>query len=111
MPATILAANQPGPLPLDIPFNAPTDGPAVLMVIGSVWSQTENTLIGIEILLDGTGIGASPVYSNGTATHRVTVPTFINVDLASGDHSLQLTAGDGPTVTDSNDYYSVVLLY
>jgi hypothetical protein len=37
--------NQVGPLPLKTQFNSPMDGPAVLVVTGSLWSQSVNTLL------------------------------------------------------------------
>ena len=106
-----LIINQAGPLPITQNFSAPGDEPMYLEVNGSVWSQTLNTLIGIEISLDGQNIGAAQVFSNGSATHRPVVPAYLLIQLSEGQHSLTLSASTPTTVSDSNDFYTAVLHY
>jgi hypothetical protein len=100
-----------GPLPLTASFNAPSDAPSCLIISGSVWTQTPNQTIGIAVSLDGQPVGSASLFSNLQATHRAVVPTYIPVKLKFGAHTLVLSATPGATVSDLNDYFSVVLEY
>ena len=100
-----------GPLPINVTFQAPGDSPMHLEVNGSVWSQTPNVVIGIGVNLDGQQIGHARIFSNGTATHRTVVPDFIPIQLKQGQHTLSLFIDTAQTVSDFNDFYSVVLHY
>ena len=57
---------QAGPLPIKVAFNAPTDAPMYLEVNGSVWSQSNNTMIGISVQVDNNVLGQAQIYSNGS---------------------------------------------
>jgi len=98
-----------GPLPLSVNFKAPSDGPATLVVSGSVWCQTANQMIGISVQLDGHTIGQAVIFSNLQATHRAVVPTYIPVKLTYGEHKLTLVAANAHTTSDYNDVYSIAL--
>jgi hypothetical protein len=111
MPVMSILNQAKGGLPVSVSFDAPTDGPACLMVAGSVWAGTPNQLIGVSLELDGTVIGSSMIYSNLNTTHRATVPSFIPVKLTFGSHKITLVALNAATVSDYNDFYDVVLLY
>ena len=110
MACQVIFNQKKGPLPLTVSFNAPSDGPACLIVYGSVWSQTANSTIGIAVSLDGQAIGSASIWSNLQATHRAVVPTYIPVKLKFGPHQLILSATPG-TVGDQNDFFTVVLEY
>jgi hypothetical protein len=104
--------NQKGPLPISANFNAPSDAPMYLEVNGSVWTQTANSMIGIQIALDGQVIGTAQIFSNTQSTHRTVVPQYIRVQLKQGQHSLALTAlPNSTTVSDLNDFFLAVLHY
>lgn len=103
--------NQAGPLPITAIFNAPGNEPMYIEVNGSVWTQSANAMIGIAITLDGKNVGTAHIFSNANATHRAVVPAYIAVQLAQGQHTLQLAAAPGTTVSDSNDIYAAVLHY
>ncbi len=115
MPIQVILNQQPGPLPITISFTAPTDGPSCIVVSGSVWTQTANQTIGIEVSLDGQTIGSASIFSNAPATHRAVVPTYIPVTLSVGDppppHKLVLSAATPATISDLNDFFDVVLEY
>jgi len=112
MAIQVLLNQKKGPLPLNVSFNAPSDAPMYLEVTGSVWTQTANQLIGIAIQLDGQAIGTAQVFSNGASTHRPVVPTYIPVQLKQGPHTLALsTIAGSTTVSDFNDFFTVVLHY
>ena len=104
--------SQKGPLPVSVNFSAPSDAPMYIEVSGSVWTQTANSMIGIEIHLDNQEIGFAQIFSNANATHRAVVPAYIQIQLQQGQHSLVLKAvGGTTTVSDSNDFYVAVLHY
>jgi hypothetical protein len=109
--ATQVIVSQAGPLSIKVPFSAPSDGPAALLVAGSVWTQNANTMIGIMVILDGQNIGTAQVFANPTATHMNVVPIVIPVTLSQGNHVLQLAPSNTYTVSDQNDGYTVALMY
>jgi hypothetical protein len=111
MAALPILNQQKGPLPIKIEFSSPTDAPATIMVTGSVWSQTANVIIGIEVYIDGKPIGSSSIYSNLQATHRATVATYIPVTIPFGPHQLALEPLNANTVSDINDFFDAVLMY
>ena len=102
---------QVGPMPITATFQAMGDAPMYLEVTGSVWSQTANVTIGIKVNLDGQDIGHARIFSNGTATHRSVVPAFIPIKLKQGQHTLKLSPESAQTVSDFNDFYTVVIHY
>jgi hypothetical protein len=112
MAVQVILNEKKGPLPLTATFNAPSDAPTCLVVTGSVWTQTANQTIGIEVSLDGKPIGLASIFSNLQATHRTVVPTYIPLTLKFGPHTLTLSAAPGTTtISDINDFFSTVLLY
>lgn len=109
--ATQIIIAQKGPLPIKVSFAAPSDGPAALMVAGSVWTQNVNTMIGIGVSLDGNPLGVVQIFANPASTHMNVVPGTFPVTLTQGTHSLLLAPATSTTVSDYNDFYSVVLDY
>jgi hypothetical protein len=101
---------QAGPLPITTTFNSIGDSPMYIEVNGSVWTQTANVLIGIDIQIDGQAAGKAQVFSNAGSTHRPVVGTYIQVKLGQGQHKLTLTASAN-TVSDFNDRYTAVIHY
>lgn len=109
--ATQLIVSQKGPLPISVQFPAISDSPATLMVMGSVWSQNVNTMIGIQVALDGPVIGTAQIFCNPASTHMNVVPTVIPVELSQGNHVLKLLPATPTTTSDYNDFYTVILNY
>src|SRR5215211_8427614 len=104
--------SQAGPLPVTGTFDAPGDSPMYIEVNGSVWTQSANQMIGIQIALDGNNIGTAKIFSNAAATHRTVVPAYLPVKLSQGQHKLTLSAiTPGTTVSDFNDFYTAVIHY
>lgn len=103
--------NQKGPLPIKVTFQSIGDQPMYIEVNGSVWTQQLNTMIGIEVDVDGNKAGTAYIFSNATATHRTVVPAYIPVKLAQGQHTLTLNVANSQTVSDYNDYYTAVIHY
>ena len=111
MPVQVILSKQ-GPLPLTINFSAVCDAPVTLEVNGSVWTQTANNMIGIQVAIDNGAVGKAQIFSNTAATHRAVVPAYIPLQLAFGQHSITLSAVPGSTtVSDQNDFYTAVLHY
>ena len=100
---------QAGPLPIKALFNAPGDEPMYLEVNGSVWTQSENSMIGIVVQVDNNVLGQAQIFSNGNATHRTVVPAYFQLQLGEGQHAIVLANSGG--VSDSNDFYTAVLHY
>lgn len=110
MAVQVLIGNQKGPLPIQTSFLAPGDMPMYVEVQGSVWTQSANQMIGIQVTLDGAVIGTANIFSNGSSTHRAVVPVYLPVKLTQGSHTIQLSvAPNTTTVSDLNDVFSVVL--
>ncbi|NND73409.1 MAG: hypothetical protein HKN44_00215 [Ilumatobacter sp.] len=111
--------NQPGPLPLTATVKTGSTGPASLAVAGSVWSETTNVMLGVDVEFDGTAVGTAKIFSNGTDTHRALVPMHVPVDLDKPftgdppteppDYTVTLKPANGDTITDENDWFQVVL--
>jgi hypothetical protein len=111
MPVQVIVS-QPGPLPITVNFKAVSDAPIYLELNGSVWTQSANQMIGIQVAIDGGPIGKALIFSNAASTHRTVVPIFIPLQLQFGQHSVTLSAlPNSTTVSDQNDYYTVVLHY
>lgn len=111
MPVQIILS-QKGPLPITVNFKALSDAPVTLEVQGSIWTQSANSMIGIQVAIDGGAVGTAQIFSNTPSTHRAVVPAYIPLQLAFGQHSLTLSAAPGSTtVSDLNDLYTAVLHY
>lgn len=110
MAVQMIINNQKGALPITATFNAIGDTPMFLEVNGSVWSQSTNVMIGINIDIDGQALGTAFIFSNGASTHRAVVPAYIQVKLSQGQHKLTLSAAPN-TVSDFNDFYTAVIHY
>lgn len=112
MAVQVLIGNQKGPLPIQASFMAPGDMPMYLEVQGSVWTQTANQMIGIQVAVDGNVVGTANIFSNASSTHRAVVPVYLPIKLTQGSHTIQLSAAPGTTtVSDLNDLYTAVLHY
>ena len=103
--------SQKGPLPINVNFNAVGDSPMYLEVNGSVWTQSANNMIGIQIALDGSVIGTANIFANAASTHRAVVPAYIPIKLQQGQHTLTLSTAPGTTVSDFNDFFTAVIHY
>jgi len=103
--------DQQGPLPIKAAFNSLTDEPVYVEVNGSVWSQMPNTPIGILVEVDGIVIGKALIFSNQPTTHRTVVPSYGQVQLGPGQHTIVLSPVTPTTTSDENDFYTAVIHY
>jgi hypothetical protein len=104
--------NQAGPLPLKGGFIADTKDSALLVVTGSLVSQTANVLLQMSVSLDGKQIGVAQLWSNGANTHRVLPTLFIGLPpLGPGQHTIMLNLLSPYSGADLNDYFSASLIF
>ena len=104
--------SQKGPLPISVSFNPPGDLTAILEINGSVWTQTANSMIGIQVQLDGVNLGQANIFSNAASTHRAVVPAYFKIPLKYGvQHKLVLSAATSSTTSDFNDFFTAVIHY
>jgi hypothetical protein len=106
-----LIVDQQGPLPIQATFNSMTDEPVYLEVNGSVWSIVPDTPIGILVEVDGTVVGKALIFSNQPSTHRTVVPSYGQVQLGPGQHTIVLSPVTPTTTSDANDFYTAVIHY
>ena len=113
MADAIVLLDTAGPLPVSTTFNAPSDGPVIFVLSGTAWTQDAPVLIGLNLVLDGEGIGnAAMCWANQNANHQAMRTTFIPFDnLTFGKHTIEVVNAYSETITDVNDYVQVTLLY
>jgi len=100
--------NASGPLPLNSQFYTPTNGMLLIYVSGSMFAPSPQTMLVMNILMDGQQIGTCQVFANNPNIHMALVPAFIPVpQQQSGTHILTLAAGNG--VTDGNDCFNATV--
>jgi hypothetical protein len=99
---------QAGPLPIQTNFTAPLDGDMLLLVTGTLWSQTENVMLTLAVYIDNVQVGSAQIFSNGTSTHRALPALFSNLNLSSGAHVLTLSTD---AIADGNDTFYAAILY
>ena len=106
-----IVINQKGPLPISTTFQAKSDGPALLMLSGSVWAVAAQSLIGFQLLVDDVSIAAATIFANLANSHMAVVPIAVPYTFTFGQHKITLTPMTGPTVSDQNDSFQVTVLY
>ena len=107
--------NQAGPLPISTSIQTGSNGPSMLQVSGSVWTQAADGQIGIAVLLDGTKVGEAVIWSNEPTVHRAVVPVFIEVNLDKAwpsetempTYTLELSPLNSATLSDYNDWFQL----
>jgi len=84
-------------------------GTIVINASGSGYSGSQS-VVGMNILVDGVSRGVCKSYTNETSSHKSFTANFLVVTgLAAGTHSMQLTL-ISPTATDFNDFFSVSVM-
>ncbi|MRD49740.1 hypothetical protein [Caenimonas koreensis] len=111
MADALIAISQSGPLPITQVVNIQNDGPSLIMLSASAWSQTANTMIGVELVIDGAVVTSAMLFCNPTDQHMSLVSTPVPYTFSFGQHTITLQAATSTTVSDSNDFYGVTLLY
>ena len=105
-----IAQNQPGPLPLKIPFTAPISGDVTIAFSGSCWSSTASNSGGVEVFLDGKSLGKSLLFFNNASLHLALPAQFFAVDLGEGPHTITLQPLSSTILSDPTDFFSVWII-
>ncbi|MBN8742378.1 MAG: hypothetical protein BGP24_01890 [Lysobacterales bacterium 69-70] len=102
-----IAQNQPGPLPLKLPFNTPISGDVTIAFSGTCWSKFAGSICGVSVYLDGNKLGDVPLCFNNTSMH-LALPTHVfSANMDFGQHTIMLAPLTDETNSDKNDFYSV----
>ena len=105
---TVLSAV--GPLPLTNTFQPKADGPVVLVITATAWTQHAPGKIGIEVSLNGSAIGSVTLWANENAVH-MTLPTlFLNPTITSNQPQKITISALSNTITDLNDTFVAQLI-
>jgi len=84
-------------------------GTLVISASGSGYASTSDTLIGMDISVDGVVIDSCVLTANPASVHLAFAPkTFVKTGLAAGSHQLVLSPRSG-TITD-NDSFCVTVM-
>jgi hypothetical protein len=110
MADAIQVIDQKGPLPITTPFQVENDGPTLILLSCSAWTQTENVMIEVDLLVDGEAVAWAGLFGNATNQHMALVAVPMPYTFSIGEHTFTLQAGPD-TVSDHNDFYYVTLLY
>ena len=109
--------NADGPLPATQTIPYPGDE-ALLYLSGSAWSKTDDTFIGVDIIINDQKVWTAKIFSNGTATHRTLMDNWVDVNIPcviSREQcdditiTLQNASAYPNTITDVNDYFQLIL--
>jgi hypothetical protein len=103
---------QAGPLPINASAEIESDGPTLLTLAGSVWSQASDAMIGVSLLIDDQPTEISAViFSNGPSTHRAVVPVVVPYTFTIGTHAFALVPATQQTISDGNDRFVLSVQY
>ena len=102
---------QPGPLPIKQAVQIESDEPAIVTLAGSVWSPSENQMIGISLAIDGSQVQTTQIFANPPATHLAVVPVAFSYTFTIDEHVFELDYLTGNETSDSNDLFVVTVQY
>ena len=111
MADAIQVIGQKGPLPITYTFQVENDGPTLILLSCSAWTQTANNMLEVDLLVDGVGIASASLFGNTPNQHMALVSVPMLSTFSIGEHTFTLQAGNAQTVSDFNDFFYVTLLY
>jgi len=86
-------------------------GTLLIFAGGSAWTRTLWSTIGANVVVDGSSVGSIKLATNEVNSHKALVSNVIVAPgLPAGQHTIQLVALDGNTVTDANDYFDLTVV-
>lgn len=103
--------NQTGPLPITAPVTWPSDRTVLVSASGSAFTQQAGTQLNVKVQIHSTTIGTLQLTANAAGTHMVLPAAFFDINGEFGETSIVLVAGNGTTLTDKNDLFTVALIY
>jgi hypothetical protein len=107
---TPVYANAVGPLPLSGDTFTSNGGVLTLNASGSGWSSAASAVIGMNVLVDGTVVGTSQVFTNEASSHKAFIPISVPLPgVGAGSHVVALQPLSG-TTTDHNDFFNITVV-
>lgn len=111
MADAIQVISQQGPLPITVTFQVENDGPTLILLSCSAWTQSANVMIEVDLLIDGAEAARASLFCNTPTQHMALVSAPNPYTFSIGEHTFTLQAANPETVGDFNDFYYVTLLY
>lgn len=128
MASTIIMNNKAGnPLNGNEPVNVSgyftphSDETVTLVFSGSVWTESPESLIGIQLQIGGKIVAVSKVYANQENVHMATVPAVVDINLPfalKSDHTgtpeeveFIVSPLNSDTMFDVNDYFTAYVIH
>lgn len=85
-------------------------GPLLVRASSSAWASGTNLPLQLGIQIDGTSRGFLQLFANPSTTHMAMVTNdLVLAGIPAGQHTLGLI-GEAETITDSNDFVSLLIL-
>ena len=109
MPKVIV--DQAGPLPINLRVNWPSSGPVVMAVSGSAYTNTPGSMLAVKVSVALTGLVTLTQCANAAGMHLAFPAAMPVINGVIGDTPISITAANGTTLTDSNDRFTVTLIY
>ncbi|MBB4636492.1 hypothetical protein [Longimicrobium terrae] len=100
-----------GPLPVSAVVPWPSTDTVLVAVSGSVWSKTPATMVVMNVNINDKTIGTMQIWANEASMHLMLPTGFFPVTGGYGDTTVTLSAANGTTVSDSNDTFTVALIF
>lgn len=110
MPLTVMLYQGPGPLPIEGTFDFKSTLEANIMISATAYVNSPG-MASVSLSIDGQDVGDAQVYANESKSHKALVSDLMVVNPELGSHKFMLYATGPNTVGDSNDFYTVTLLY
>lgn len=108
-PAFVWQVN--GPVPQYTTFNSEVSGTALVFLQGSAWSSSGNENLGLMVILDGNPVLTVASYVNEANSHHA-LPAFLApVEMTPGPHKIGISTTSGDFNSDSNDFYTLVVMF
>lgn len=110
MPLTVTLYQGPGPLPVTGTFKFQSTLEANVMISATAFAQDAG-MISVSLQIDGNDVANAQVYANEAEVHKALVSDLGAIDLELGEHQFMLYTTGPNTISDSNDFYNVTLVY
>ena len=111
MADAIQVIGQKGPLPITTTFQVENDGPTLILLAASAWTETADVMLEVDLLVDGAAVSWAALFGNTPNQHMALVSIPMPYTFSIGEHTFTLQAGNPQTVSDFNDFFFVTLLY
>jgi hypothetical protein len=107
----VVIKQQAGPLPIKQSFMWPSSETIIVAVSGSAWTQTPNTFLALQVMVDDQVIGTIQQLAGAATTHLALPTGFFAINRQISQATLTLSAGNATTIADGNDHFTVALIF